>query len=164
MKEIRLVPLDSELWEKLPGAYGSMAEDIAALAAEPDSEKLAENVYLGMNHQMSFYPAVYIALPHLAQLLDRQIEAGKVEWAEYCLFNIAMTIASDNRKARVFEPGTVIPAEVKESYRLCVKELKKKAKAFYRANRRKLTHKGESFMAKLVYRGIVRPVYWIGSM
>lgn len=164
MMDIKVIPFDSELWEKLPGAYGNMAQDINALIGDPDNEELAENVYQGINHQVSFYPAAYIAIPHLAVLLEKQIENGRTEWAEYCLFNIAVTIASDNRKARVFEPGTIIPSEVMANYRLCVKQLKKTAKRFYRANRKQLKHKFETTLAKLVYRGIVRPVYRIASM
>jgi len=164
-KKITTEAIGAASWEKYHGAYGNMSDAVAALINNPDDKDIAEQVYQGINHQMSFYPAAYIVLPHLAELLDKKIAAGDVEWAEYCLFNIAMTIASDNIFARSKESKTKVQPAIRRNYKRCVKKLRRTAKRFYKANKGKLTHQSESKAAKLVFSGLGLPVYlFVSSM
>ncbi|MBE6764358.1 MAG: hypothetical protein E7546_00560 [Ruminococcaceae bacterium] len=158
-KKITTEAIGSENWDKYYGAYGNMSEDIKALINDPDDKDATEKVYQGINHQMSFYPAAYIVLPYLTDLLDRKIEAKDIEWAEYCLFNIAMTIASDNVFARDKEHKINMTSDIKGNYKRCVKKVRKTAKRFYRTYKDQLEHKSESNASRLVFYGFGLPVY-----
>ncbi len=162
-KELKSEPIGSQLWEKYKGAFGNMSAEMETLLSDPDNEENTEDVYQGINHQMSFYPAAYIVLPHLAELLEQRIGESKIEWVEYCLFNVAMTIASDNKRGRVIGKGEEATADVLKNYKLSVRRIKKTAKVFYRKNRKQLTHKSESSAAKLVFGGFGAIVYMIAS-
>jgi len=162
-KELKCEPIGSGLWEKHKGAFGNMSGEMEILLSDPDNEKNTEEVYQGINHQMSFYPAAYIVMPHLAELLDHQISEGKIEWAEYCLFNAAMTIASDNKRGRIINKEEEATPDVMKNYRLSVRRIKKIAKAFYRKYGKQLTHKSESSAAKLVFSGFGAIVYLIAG-
>lgn len=153
------IDLAAKEWEQYPGAFGNMAEVMADFLHSPDDEDLAEAVYEGINHQMSFYPAAYLAVPYLTQLLEQKIAAGDVEWAEYCLFQLGMTLASDNIATKWDIKRIGVAKEVQTNYQQYVKKLKKIAKQFYRANKKQLKHKQESFMAKWAIKGFRLLVY-----
>ena len=157
--EIKLEKFDSKQWEKYYGAYGNMSELMTAFMENPDDKELQESVYQGINHQMTFYSAVYLVMPYLVNLLKRKLSSGDIEWVEYCLFNIGMTIASDNILTRKESRKGDATKELKRNYNLCLKELKKIAKQFYKENKNELKHKQESFMAKLAFKGFGLVVY-----
>ena len=152
--EIKLEDLNSNQWEKYLGAYGNMSNLMSDFMKDPDDKELQESVYQGINHQMTFYSAVY-----LVKLLEQKILSGDIEWAEYCLFNVGMTLASDNILARRGSRKSNVTKELKRNYRLCVKKLKKLARRFYKENKDKLKHKEESFMANLSFKGFRIFVY-----
>ena len=160
-KEIKLESIGSEIWSKYKGAYGNMSEVMDVFMKEPDNEDAAEQVYQGINHQMLFYPAAYIVMPYLTKLLEGKIASGDIEWAEYCLFNIGMTIASDNCFARRKGKKIDVSADIKGNYRLCVKKLRRIAKRFYKENKMQLKHRSESGAAKLVFNGFGLLIYWL---
>ena len=98
--EIKLEDLNSDQWEKHSGAYGNMSNLMSDFMKDPDDKELQESVYQSINHQMTFYSAVYLVMPYLVKLLEQKILSGDIEWAEYCLFNVGMTFASDNMLTR----------------------------------------------------------------
>lgn len=151
--------LTAKEWEQYPGAFGNMAQAMADFLANPDDEDLAETVYEGINHQMTFYPAAYLAVPYLTQVLEQKIAAGDVEWAEYCLFQLGMALASDNFSTKRDIKKIDVTKEMQANYQQSVKKLKKIAKQFYKANKRQLKHKEESFMAKWAFEGFRLLVY-----
>lgn len=160
-RDLILEPFDSERWTRYVGTFGNMSDAVRTLINDPDNKDNAENVYQGINHQMSFYPAAYIVIPYFAGLLEGKIKSGDVEWVEYCLFNIAMTIASDNRRGRIIEKGKEATKDIMKNYKCTVRGIKKTARQFYRKNRKKLTHKSESGAAKLVFHGFGALVYMV---
>ncbi|MCH5272385.1 MAG: hypothetical protein J1E35_01805 [Lachnospiraceae bacterium] len=130
-----------------------------AFMEHPEDKKLAESVYEGINHQMSFYSAIYLVMPYLVKLLEQKISSGDTEWAEYCLFNIGMTIASDNWITRRGYKKEKVPDDLKKNYKLCLKKVRKIAGYFYKENKSKLKHKEESSIAKLAFKGFRILVY-----
>ena len=159
MMEIKLEDLNSDQWEKHLGAYGNMSNVMSNFMKDPDDKELQESVYQGINHQMTFYSAVYLVMPYLVKLLEQKILSGDIEWAEYCLFNAGMTLASDNMLARRGSRKVNVTKELKRNYRLCVKKLKELARHFYKENKDKLKHNEESFMANLSFKGFRIFVY-----
>ena len=159
--EIKLEDLNSDQWEKHLGAYGNMSNLMSDFMKDPDDKELQESVYQGINHQMTFYSAVYLVMPYLVKLLEQKILSGDIEWVEYCLFNSGMTLASDNILARRGSRKVNVTKEITRNYRLCVKKLKKLASRFYKENKDKLKHKEESFMANLSFKGFRIFVYII---
>lgn len=89
---------NSPEWAFYTGAYGDVLEYISLLMGDPDEvpdqfrlrrlesvsktnyeiafDNLCENLW----HQMSFYPATWLALPYLAKLMERWEKAGDLEW------------------------------------------------------------------------------------
>lgn len=159
MQEIAFVALDAEKWERYPGAFGNLSEAIEDFLNAPDDKDLAETVYEGINHQMSFYPAAYPAVPYLTHLLEQKIALGDIEWAEYCLFQLGMTLASDNFVTRRDIKQIDVEKEIQIHYQQCTKKLKTIAKQFYKAYKNQLKHQQESFMAHLAIKGFRLLVY-----
>ncbi len=156
--EMQYLDFDDPQWAQYEGAYGNMSEAVRRLLEQPDDKELAECVYQGINHQMDFYSAAYLVLPYLVKLLEEQIAVEKVEWAEYCLFNIAMVIACDNfflrRSAVRYDKSLAqVPQELKQNYRTAIRKCRKTARRFYWKYRKQLTNKAEAIFAKL-------PLFW----
>ena len=76
--ELSLASLDSELWKRYSSAYGDISPGISKLldASLEDGERreILEEIFEAVSHQMSFYPAFWLALPYLDQELDREKE------------------------------------------------------------------------------------------
>ena len=112
--DIKLEDLNSDQWEKHLGAYGNMSNVMSDFMKDPDDKELQESVYQGINHQMTFYSAVYLVMPYLVKLLEQKILSGDIEWAEYCLFNTGMTLASDNILTRRGSRKSNVTKELKQ--------------------------------------------------
>lgn len=81
---IETASLNSELWDIYKGAYGNITEDLKGLLIPepdvPENEKSFDvsgdsdymisfdNIWQQLGHQMSFYPALYLALPYLTKI------------------------------------------------------------------------------------------------
>lgn len=86
---ISLQEFDSPLWESYRGAYGNVMDYLAILMGERDEapetfqlrcldnspkthyEMAFDNLCENLWHQMSFYPATWLAVPYLARLMER---------------------------------------------------------------------------------------------
>lgn len=147
-------PLDSELWDRYPGAYGSVSGEIACLMGESavpleklrrldpeekDQERLAfDNLCEGLSHQMSFYPALYLALPYMVKLLGRK--AGDYDWQLEIFSEIGICLATD--VAWENEGRTEVPADILESFREAAAVLAERAERFLKEQRKKLRREG----------------------
>lgn len=122
--EIKLVDLNSELWETFCGAYGNVSKEVEILMGEPitepqeklrrlDSEEKEDyriafdNLCENLSHQMSFYEATYLALPYLVQLLERNSKSGSFEWKLTMISELGLCLATDFPEAK----EVIIPAE-----------------------------------------------------
>lgn len=143
-------PLDSGLWEQYPGAYGSVSGEIACLMGESaapleklrrldpeekDQERLAfDNLCEGLSHQMSFYPALYLALPYMVKLLGRK--AGDYDWQLEIFSEIGICLATDVDWEN--EGRAEVPADILESFREAAAILAERAERFLKEQRKKL--------------------------
>ena len=137
--EIKCVPLDSQLWDEFRGAYGNVSEEVKIVMGyckdiapqqklrrlEPDRksdyeiafDNLCENLW----HQMSFYPATYLALPYLVCLLQKKAEENDFKWQLRLISAIGAVLATD-----VWKDGDCCDDEILENYKnsiACVKEI-----------------------------------------
>lgn len=124
-----LQALDSPLWETYRGAYGNVSEYLGILAGERDAapetfkirrletapktnyELAFDNLCENLWHQMSFYPATWLAVPYLARLMESWERDQDLEWMFQGILAVGSCLATD-----VYgdTPGET---EVQESYR-----------------------------------------------
>lgn len=148
------IPLDSALWEQYPGAYGSVSGEIAFLMGEStaprvklrrldpeekDQERVAfDNLCENLSHQMSFYPALYLALPYMVKLLGQK--AGDYDWQLLIFSEIGICLATDVTWEN--EPAPRLPEDITESCREAAAILAERAERFLKENRKKLRREG----------------------
>lgn len=151
---MKFIPLDSALWEQYPGAYGSVSGEIAFLMGEStaprvklrrldpeekDQERVAfDNLCENLSHQMSFYPALYLALPYMVKLLGQK--AGDYDWQLLIFSEIGICLATDVTWEN--EPAPRLPEDITESCREAAAILAERAERFLKENRKKLRREG----------------------
>lgn len=104
---------DSPLWESYRGAYGNVKEYLIILMGErekaPETFKLRrldntpksnyemafDNLCENLWHQMSFYPATWLALPYLARLMEDWIKEKDTEWMFQGILAAGCCLATD---------------------------------------------------------------------
>lgn len=151
---MKFIPLDSELWEQYPGAYGSVSKEIACLMGESaapleklrrlgpeprDREHLAfDNLCESLSHQMSFYPALYLALPYMVKLLGKR--TGDYDWQLLIFSEIGVCLATDVTWEN--EVRADVPTDILESFQEAAGILAKRAERFLKDNTKKLRQEG----------------------
>lgn len=150
--KMTLTPLDSPLWEVYRGAYGSVQEEIAILAApEKDAPEVGrlrrldtaeksdfqvafDNLCENLSHQMTSYEAIYLALPYIVKLLSRKIAENDFAWQVNIFSEMGCCLATDipNQCSRDFEAA--MPPEILESYQAAIMRLQEYAKKFVQKN------------------------------
>ncbi len=131
-----LVELDSPLWESYRGAYGNVSEYLVALTGEreaaPETFKLRrlekipktnyeiafDNLCENLWHQMSFYPATWLALPYLARLMEGWEKEEDVEWMVQGILAAGSCLATDVYGDRSGED------DVQESYENAILQIR----------------------------------------
>lgn len=142
------INFNSDLWDKLHGAYGNILDDIEPLADKdpevPESDKdvfgtscesdymiALDNVFCTLSHQMSFYPATYIALPYLANAFNYWYEKDDFIMQVWFLVNTGIIVSTDieyNTHYEDIEPiKESLPANVIDSYQKSILFFKEKA-------------------------------------
>lgn len=109
---MKLVDLDSDLWEVFCGAYGNVSEELKILMGEvdkiPPQKKLRrleteekddyeiafDNICENLWHQMSFYPATYLVLPYFVTLLEQKEKEQNSKWEISILSQIGLCLAT----------------------------------------------------------------------
>ncbi len=125
----RLHDFNSPLWEIYKGAYGNIEDYLVILMGErdraPETFKLRrlenvlktnyelafDNLCENLWHQMSFYPATWLALPYLARLMEGWEKEKDLEWMFQCIMAAGSILATDVYGDR---PGE---EDIYESYR-----------------------------------------------
>ncbi len=140
------IDFNSDLWDKLHGAYGNILEDIMPLAVKepevPENEKSFDSDYQSeymvafyntsytLSHQMSFYPASYIALPYLANAFNYWHEKDDFIMQVLFLANVGIIVSTDIPYNTEYDNDIKesLPADVMESYQDSIVFFKEKAK------------------------------------
>ncbi|MCI9079517.1 MAG: hypothetical protein HFH68_11425 [Lachnospiraceae bacterium] len=140
------VDFNSDLWEKLHGAYGNILEDIIPLTVNepevPENEKsfyadyesdymiAFDNICCTLSHQMSFYHASYIALPYLANAFNYWYQKDDFIMQVLFLNNIGIIVSTDIPYNTEYynDIRENLPANVMESYQESILFFKEKAK------------------------------------
>lgn len=150
--EIKLIELNSKLWETFRGAYGNVSKEVAILLGELNiepQEKLCrldteekENYYIAfdnlcenLSHQMSFYSATYLALPYLVKILERDSRFRTFERTLTMLSKIGLCLATDipcNYREQLAE------GEILISYEASILKLQELTKQFIKQYREKI--------------------------
>lgn len=171
-KELKLVPLDSELWEVYQGAYGNVAYDIKLLTGEEkefddwdmalverrqcrqgkeedmeDTEKIAlENLMESLCHQMSFYEATYLAMPYLVQILEKKQKEDDVEGQIAFIGNMGFVIATDVPDTPYRDIAeSEVDSEIMENYHLSILKLQEITKNFLEKHLEEIKQKNDDF-------------------
>lgn len=123
-----LQELDSILWKTYTGAYGDVREYLTILTGEREDaretfklrrldkapktnyELAFDNLCENLWHQMSFYPATWLAVPYLARLMERWEKENDAEWMFRGILAVGSCLATDVFGDRPKED------EVRESY------------------------------------------------
>lgn len=140
------IDFNSDLWDKLHGAYGNILEDIKPLTVKepevPETEKKLDisfesdymigldNIYCTLSHQMSFYPASYIALPYLANAFNYWYEKDDFMMQVIFLLNVGIIVSTDIEYNTKYYSGIKdnLPAGVMDSYQESILFFSEKAK------------------------------------
>ncbi len=145
--EIKLLDFSSPLWDVYKGAYGSVKEEIELLmkhkpiytqmklrrldARPQDDDTIVFcNLSECLSHQMTFYDAIYIALPYVLKLYEQKQAEQDIKWQFLILSEIGSCIATDvlSDKSRAIEK------EILDSYAAALKQFKQKAVSFLAEN------------------------------
>lgn len=162
-RELNLVPTDSRLWETFGGAYGNVVNDIRLLTGDEkelddwdmalldrrehrqgkkedinDIESIAlENLFESLAHQMTFYPAIYLAMPYLVKLLEKRIAQNDFEGTISLITDMGLLIAIDvpdsscsDREEAEDKDQKETEDEVMDNYNLSILKLKEITKRF----------------------------------
>lgn len=131
-----LQEFDSILWEAYRGAYGNVGEYLVILMGEreeaPETFKLRrldktpktnyemafDNLCESLWHQMSFYPATWLALPYLARLMEGWEKDKDEEWLFQGILAVGSCLATDVYGDRPEE------AWVQESYENAILQIR----------------------------------------
>lgn len=108
-----LQELDSALWEIYKGAYGDVREYMTILmgkredahetfklrrldnAPKTNYELAFDNLCENLWHQMSFYPATWLAVPYLARLMEGWEKENDAEWMFQGILAVGTCLATD---------------------------------------------------------------------
>lgn len=130
-----LEELDSPLWESYRGAYGNVSEYLVILTGEreeaPETFKLRrlekipktnyeiafDNLCENLWHQMSFYPATWLAMPYLARLMEGWEKKKDMEWLFQGILAAGSCLATDVYGDRPEEE------QVRESYENAIRQI-----------------------------------------
>lgn len=148
---MKLLDLNDVLWKAYPGAYGSVREEVGVLMGEPagpeiqlrrlkeaaeDEEHLAfDNLCENLSHQMTFYDAMYVALPYFVKFLERK--SGDYDWQRLIFSEAGHCLATE-----AFREGGGAAPDILASYREAADILAEKAEAFLKTYRRQLRKEG----------------------
>ena len=131
-----LQELDSVLWEMYTGAYGDVREYLTILTGEREDatetfklrrldstlktnyELAFDNLCENLWHQMSFYPATWLAVPYLARLMERWEKENDAEWMFRGIMAVGSCLATDVFGDRPKED------DVRESYENAVLQVR----------------------------------------
>lgn len=127
-------PFDSEFWDVVEMASPmDLSRQLQEALNNQDWQEI-ENICDNLTHQMTFYSATYIVLPHMVNLLERTIKQQDFDHAFYLIFQLGICLATDisgNHMSRIDGPSL-------DNYHLAVKKLAGLTKRFINLNLHKI--------------------------
>ncbi len=150
-EELQPVAFASELWETYRGAYGNVVEDVAFLFCRedliPETEKIRrldfkkkedyeiifDNLCENLTHQLSLYPAMYLAVPYLVLLLEKKRRDKDERWEHKIIGALGDILTTDIPACGGGEQND-LPDEVWESYQKSVARLQEMTKDYLQRN------------------------------
>jgi len=148
---MKLLPFESNLWEIFTGAYGNVCEEVRIIMGDvdkiPPQTKLRrleteekedvqiayDNLIENLWHQMSFYPATYLAMPYLVKYLEKKEAAGDFDGQLLVISNMGIVLATDfpsNKEERILKLEELESGEIIDSYKESIFILQEKTKKF----------------------------------
>ena len=110
-------------------------------------EIIFDNLWENLTHQLSLYPAIYLAVPYLVMLLEKKKREGKADWEFKIISVLGDILATDIIACGGGQQGE-LPEQVWESYQKSVKRLQKMTKEYLVRNKEALKNKGIYFQTK----------------
>lgn len=112
-------PFDSTVWEvvSMAGRTDLGAELKAAI--ETRDWQTIQDIFDNITHQMTFYTAIYVVLPHMVRLLEQVLQEGDLEHAHMLIWNLGVCLAVDIPGNRREEPDSPLM----DDYRAAAKKL-----------------------------------------
>lgn len=93
--EFDIEPFDSAAWYFAETSYKMDLENRLKTALEDENRDEIEIIFESLTHQMSFYSATYIVLPHMVRLLEQMIEKGDFVYGANLILNLGVCLATD---------------------------------------------------------------------
>ena len=88
-------PFDSTVWDVVQTASQmDLRTKIQEAVQNRDWEGI-DIIFQNITHQMTFYSATYVVLPHMVRLLEQVLEEKDVEHAHLLIFNLGICLATD---------------------------------------------------------------------
>lgn len=143
---IETASLNSELWDIYKGAYGNITEDLKGLLIPepdvPENEKSFDvsgdsdymisfdNIWQQLGHQMSFYPALYLALPYLTKIYSYWRGKDDFKMQILILTNAGITLSSDIPYNH-YNSEDKVPEDIMDNYQKSIFIFKKEAEDIF---------------------------------
>lgn len=105
--EFHTEPFDSAVWDVVRKASLIDLRTTLQEAVKDRNWEDIDIIFQDITHQMTFYSATYVVLPHMVRLLEQVLEEGDVEHAQMLIFNLGVCLATDipgNRFEEVDSP------------------------------------------------------------
>lgn len=144
--ESKLLDFDSDLWEKYRSGAGTIKYRMKSLTAqilnnpdllekteqeeEYDCKEDFDDLCEALWHQMSFYPASYLAIPYFEQFLIQKEKENDFHWQVAILTNIGMCLATDIPANKIYQLCQSVSKEILDNYQKSIEIIKEKAKTF----------------------------------
>lgn len=143
---IETVSLDSELWDIYRGAYGNITEDLEGLLTPepevPEHEKSfdisgqsdymvsLDNIWQQLGHQMSFYSALYLALPYLTKIYSYWRKKDDFKMQILILTNTGMALSADIPYNH-YDSEDKVPENIMDNYQKSILFFKEEAEDIF---------------------------------
>ena len=142
--ELKLAPMDGDIWMKLKGAYGNVRDIVKLLMGAPedipvqkrvrskDHEKtdlriVFDNLIAHLCYQMDFYPATYLVMPYIVKFFEKEEFENDFEWQCTILAGAGRCLITDT----VFNARKCVDDEqILAAYQLSIQILREHAEVF----------------------------------
>ncbi|MDE7207590.1 MAG: hypothetical protein K2N90_10620 [Lachnospiraceae bacterium] len=88
-------PFDSTVWDVVQAASQMDLRTKLHEAVQNRDWEDIDIIFQNITHQMTFYSATYVVLPHMVRFLEQVMEEGDVEHAHLLIFNLGICLATD---------------------------------------------------------------------
>lgn len=93
--EFHTEPFTSEVWNTVQTASRMDLRTKLPAALDCRDWEEIDIIFQNLTHQMTFYSAAYVALPHMVRLLEQVLSEGDVEHAHLLIFNLGICLMTD---------------------------------------------------------------------